>query len=241
MSKKTLTKLLKLASMFLSLMVISCINFCSAQAAADGATPIERSTEHNSETFSPGPTKSEESHLKSDKLKDDDFYDDEEDNKGNSPSVRASHLKVRVIENKELYKNAPMAFSTLLPEGAEISELGERSMRAFLPKQDRYLSFSAASQEVSAQVDLAWFFKQVIQHLPPNWKVIRQESTTVDGNPGYALEADEANPGGSTYRQRIYAMRRHKILIFDVSCPMQSLKTNNQAIKNIWTNLHLSD
>jgi uncharacterized oligopeptide transporter (OPT) family protein len=113
------------------------------------------------------------------------------------------------------------------------------SMRAFLPRAESFLSFAATAQPVSPQVDLSWFFQQVIQHLPPSWKILRQESTTLDGNKGYALEAEENHPSGNTYRQRIYVMRNQKIMIFDVSCPIENVTSNNASIKTIWAQLRL--
>lgn len=156
---------------------------------------------------------------------------------------RLQHLKSLQLREKDqektaAYHNQPMGFSTVLPEGSQITELGDRAMRAFLPRPDSFLSFAATAQPVSAQVDLAWFFQQTIQHLPASWRIMRQEATTIDGTKAYALEAQELHPSGNTYRERIYVMRGQRIVIFDVSCPMNNVKTNNSSIKTIWTQLH---
>lgn len=163
--------------------------------------------------------------------------DEKEDARAKLKRIRSMPLHNSVHE-KGNYTNKVMGFSTQLPQGAQITELGDRAMRSFLTRPDSFLSFSAAAQDVSAHVDIAWFFQQVIKHLPPNWKVIRQEQTDLDGNTAYAFEAEEIHPGESTYRERIYVMRQNRILIFDVTCPMQNLKSNESLIKDIWTHLH---
>lgn len=151
--------------------------------------------------------------------------------------LKSLQMRESIHQKTGTYHNAAMSFSTSLPEGCQITELGDRSMRAFLPRPESFLSFAATAQPVSAQVDLAWFFQQVIQHLPPSWKVLRQEATMLDGNKAYALEAEELHPSGNTYRERIYVMRNQRIMIFDVSCPMETMKTNNASIKTIWAQL----
>lgn len=151
--------------------------------------------------------------------------------------LKTLQLREKTHERTGTYHNPAMSFSTQLPEGCQITELGDRSMRAFLPRQESFLSFAATAQPVSPQVDLSWFFQQVIEHLPPSWKILRQEATTLDGNKGYALEAEEIHPSGNTYRERIYVMRNQKIMIFDVSCPMENVKSNNASIKTIWAQL----
>lgn len=153
--------------------------------------------------------------------------------------LKTMQVREKTQEKTGSYHNAAMSFSTQIPEGCQITELGDRSMRAFLPRAESFLSFAATAQPVSPQVDLSWFFQQVIQHLPPSWKILRQESTTLDGNKGYALEAEENHPSGNTYRQRIYVMRNQKIMIFDVSCPIENVTSNNASIKTIWAQLRL--
>lgn len=152
--------------------------------------------------------------------------------------LRSMQMREKSHDKTGTYRNAAMSFSTQLPEGCQITELGDRSMRAFLPRPESFLSFAATAQPVSPQVDLAWFFQQVVQHLPPSWRILRQESPLLDGNKAYALEAEEIHPSGNTYRERIYVMRNQRIMIFDVSCPMDNAKTNNGFIKNIWAQLH---